>query len=291
MKITRRLLAVSVVALLFLLPAARPAAALTTTYVDYLKQVQPTLHQWWTALESMRGFHFLLEPRTDNTDTANEMAALLGQWWTALEGWRGAHFLIQPSLGAIDTRSEIYQVLNQWEDALEAWRGLNFLQEPPIPPIPTKTGTFELTPRKASVVVGEPFTHTVVWTVPPHRGWRDLETIDVRICSGESPLLLVRWEEPGNTFSIFDPAAGVFSPPALPGTNVTLETEHASLLVAESSAEGSGPEGRTVTLTLTLVAKPSAAGLRCDVEVRATDDLGAQERFRQAGRLSVVDAP
>jgi hypothetical protein len=289
MKIARRVPAMFAIVLALLLPATPPAAALTTTYADYLEQVQPALHQWWNALESMRGFHFLVEPRTDNTDTANEMAALLGQWWNALEAWRGAHFLIQPSLGAIDTRSELYQVLNQWEDALEAWRRLNFLQEPPIPPIPTKTGTFELTPRKASVVVGEPLTYTLVWTVPPHRGWRDLEAIDIRICS-DSPLLLVRWEEPGNTLSVFDPDAGVFSPPVLPGTDTTLETRNASLLLAESSADGSGPEGSTVTLTLTLVLKPSAAGLRCDVEASATDDHGAGERFRQAGKLSVVDA-
>jgi hypothetical protein len=171
-----------------------------------------------------------------------------------------------------------------------AWRALNFLETPPIPPIPTKTGTFELTPHKGSVVVGEAFTYTLVWTVPPHRGWRDLESIDIRICSEDSPLLLVRWEEPGNTFSVFDPDAGVFSPPALPGANVTLETQSASLLLADSFAEGSGPEGRTVALTLTFVVKPSAAGLRCDVEVSATDNRGADERFRQAGKLSVVEA-
>jgi hypothetical protein len=266
--------------------ASAPHAAITT-YSGYLADVQPTLDQWWNALESWQGHHFLLAPLPANTDTGSEMAALLGQWWSALEAKRGFHFLLQPTLGAIDTKAELYQVLSQWQNALEAWRGFHFLLEPPAPPTISKTGTFRLTPRHAAVQVGESFTFELVWTVPDRRGWRDLDTIDIRICGDENPVLSVRWDELSNTFSVFDGEAGQFSTPAVPGSNTTLQGDGAVLLLADSAAEGSGPEGTSVTLTLSLVMTPAAAGRSCAVEAAATDDLGNEEPFKRAGKIDV----
>ncbi|HEV8439566.1 MAG TPA: hypothetical protein VGT40_15870 [Methylomirabilota bacterium] len=53
----------------------------------------------------------------------------------------------------------------------------------------------------------------------------------------------------------------------------------------------SGPQGKDVTLTLAVRFKEQAAGhdqRDCRVEVLATDDLGNEQGFDQAGSLDVV---
>lgn len=291
-KTVRRVLSVCAVILMVCASVPPPARAVSFTYAGYLAEVRPVLHQWWFGLEAWRGGHFLLEPVDTNTANATQLTALLRQWWFALENFSGGHFLIEPVLTGIDSASELYQLLNQWQGGLEGRRGSHFLLEPPVPfvlgTVVTKTGTFDLTPKRATVEAGELLTYTFVWTVPKRRVWRDLDTVDLRICGDDSvPALWVRWDELTNSFRVFDVTLGAFGPPAAPGSAVELETDDATLFLAGSQAEGSGLTGTSVTLTLALAFKSTMAGQVCEVEAAATDDLGHAEELRKAGKVRV----
>jgi hypothetical protein len=291
-KAARRVLTVCLLTVMIGSFAPPPARAVSLTYAGYLADVRPVLHQWWFGLEAWRGGHFLLEPVDTNTANATQLTALLRQWWFALENFAGGHFLIEPVLTGIDTASELYQLLNQWQGGLEGRRGLHFLLEPPVPfvlgTVVTKTGTFDLSPKRATVEAAELLTYTFVWTVPKRRVWRDLDTVDLRICGDEAvPALWVRWDELTNSFRVFDAALGTFGPPAAPGSAVELETDAATLFLAGSQAEGGGLTGTSVTLTLAVAFKATMAGQACEVDAGATDDLGHDEGFKKAGKVRV----
>ena len=152
------------------------------------------------------------------------------------------------------------------------------------------TGKFELSPKRDAVAVGERVRYALIWTVPEPRVWRELDTLYVRICGddGTAPVLLVQWDELSNTFSVLDTATGEFGPPATPGSPGQLETDGATLFLSETAVQGSGPTGRSVTLTLALEFKASAAGRACDVDVAATDDLGHFDEFKKAGKVHIT---
>ena len=63
------------------------------------------------------------------------------------------------------------------------------------------------------------------------------------------------------TLALFDPATNQFSPPAQVGADTVQETSAVKLLVAQSAATDSGPDGVAVILTLTIQFKAPATGL------------------------------
>jgi hypothetical protein len=85
------------------------------------------VRQWWPALESWRGSHFLIEPK--NISQGDQLLAVLQQWWPALESWHGLHFLIGPP-ASYNGADELKSLLQQWHGALESLRGTHFLIYP-----------------------------------------------------------------------------------------------------------------------------------------------------------------
>jgi CSLREA domain-containing protein len=160
------------------------------------------------------------------------------------------------------------------------------------------TGTFAVTPHTTSVAVGQPLVANVAWTVPAPRVWRNLKSIDVRLVStrggddGDAPKVnsntnddnervvafQIHWDEAANTFRLGE-RGQAFSP----GSPNRLENEWASLDLAGALVQGSGPTGRSVTLTLPLTFKSRAAGRTFTIEVAASDDLGHQDGFLAGG--------
>jgi hypothetical protein len=110
----------------------------------------------------------------------------------------------------------------------------------------------------------------------------------LNIRDGANTIISVLFDEASNTFSLWNEAAGRFDNGFAPGSVNSLQTPQATLQLAETSVVGSGPTGPSVTLNLSLSFKPMAAGRTFIVEVAATDDLGTQDGFAQAGTLTVT---
>jgi CSLREA domain-containing protein len=154
---------------------------------------------------------------------------------------------------------------------------------------PFKLGTWSFAPAEASARAGEPVTYRLTWTVPEGRGWRSLDTLQLRFLDDQGTALWLRFQEvagaPG-VFSVVDAKNGNAGPSFAPGSPNRLESEFATLYLAETSVDG--PPGRQVTLTLTLSFKPNAAGRVYDVLVAATDDAGEVQGFHRAGTVAVT---
>jgi hypothetical protein len=147
-------------------------------------------------------------------------------------------------------------------------------------------GVTEGIPPEAIVKVGERFIYGVKWTHPER--WRLLDTVDIRITDDDGDVLYVRFDEPSNTYSLFNPANERFMRPALPGSRTLFETLAVTMDLQGSSVVGTGPEGPSVTLNLGLRFKPKAAGRVFRVEAFATDDFGNQQGFDEAGTIAVL---
>jgi hypothetical protein len=286
------LLAVALLAAAALVLASAPTSRAVTykPYSSYLSEVRPMLTQWEGALEAFQGNNFLVTPDASNTADAPALQGLLSQWFAGLENARGTHFLVTPTTAAIDTTSELHSLLNQWQNALEAWRGSHFLSNPPHPYLTLKppkfTGTFKLQPRAPDVEAGKRHTIEISWTVPKPNNWRDLRTIDLRVCRRDT-LLLVRWKELTNELSLLDPRNGRVLDAGVIGERGGLRAPAAVLSLAKSSVEADGPAARKVALGLNLVFRGSAAGVGCDLSLAASDDLGNRDKFKPAGKIQI----
>lgn len=150
------------------------------------------------------------------------------------------------------------------------------------------TGSFSTDPPEASVVVHETLRYAFTWVVPEPQVWRALRTLDLRIRDDLETILWVQWDEESDTFRLFKEPTGKFGPAKVAGSNAHLATSAAQLLLADTSVVAGGPTALDVTLNLAIKFKSRAAGRTYVVEVAATDDLGNQEEFAQAGTLSVV---
>lgn len=156
------------------------------------------------------------------------------------------------------------------------------------------TGNFTLVPSDASAVVHERLDYLFTWTVPEPGSWHDLQSLELRIRDGTHTVLLIDWDEAANTVSLFNQATGKFGPAFQPGSANVLQSPEATLYLAEMTVQavngvlGTGPTSPSVQLTLPLSFKPSAAGRTFIVEVAASDHLGHQEPFVQAGTLTVT---
>jgi photosystem II stability/assembly factor-like uncharacterized protein len=150
-----------------------------------------------------------------------------------------------------------------------------------------KTGTFQLSPTEAVVNdTDEPLLYSFAWTVPEPLNWHDLQTLDLRIRRGNDILIWVRFDEASRTFALVEDS-GKLGKRVAAGSPQRLQTSWATLHMSETSVVGSGPTGPSVTLNLSLSFKPQAQGLPAIVEVAATDDLGNQDEFVQAGTITV----
>jgi hypothetical protein len=154
--------------------------------------------------------------------------------------------------------------------------------------VPTPVGTFALTPTAAAVAPGERIDYTFTWTVPPPLGWRSLDSLELLFMDDSRTALWLRFEEvsgaPGR-FALVDPKHGKVGPPFAPGRPNRLETDDATVYLADTSVVG--PPGAAVTLHVALGFKPHAAGRTYDVIVRARDDGGTVQGFHRAGSVSV----
>src|SRR5262249_6408424 len=141
-------------------------------------------------------------------------------------------------------------------------------------------GTFDLAPPNATVAVGEHLQYALTWTVPAG-SWRDLQSVELRI-GDDGSALWVRFDEATGTLRLVARTSTRLGPACAPGSPNRLETSHATLYLAGSSVQGSGPAGPSVTLTLDLSLKPQAAGQAFPVEVRATKHDGQVQDFDHA---------
>jgi hypothetical protein len=152
-----------------------------------------------------------------------------------------------------------------------------------------KTGTSLLIPADAVVTVGERLTYAFTWTVPPPLNWHDLKTLDLRIRDGQNIIAWVRFDEASGTFSVFNEATGRFKRGHAAGSPHRLQTQQAKVYLEDTSVEGSGPTGPSVTLNLSLSFKPQAAGRTFLVEVAGSDDEGNEsDFFAEAGTVTVT---
>lgn len=147
-------------------------------------------------------------------------------------------------------------------------------------------GTFRLAPARQAVRPGRTVRLALTWTHPGR--WRDLRTVDLRLSADGLPVADLRFDESSSTFVLAGPYAPRRSGPAKPGTGAVLRTGPVALLLAESRIEGSGPKGKTVTLTLALRFGAAIAGRRIAVEAGATDDDGRRQPFSRAGEIRVL---
>lgn len=178
---------------------------------------------------------------------------------------------------------------------------------------PPAVGTFQISPDRARIPVDQVQLYRVTWTLPVGRVWRDLNTIGLRIRDDERTALWVQWNELDDTFRLCrqsketkphgaagrgeddddDQAALLSGVPrngcghgALAGSPTVLETGSARLHMASTRAQGSGPAGREVTLSLAISFKQRAVGVH-DIELSASDDFGASDAFTRATSVRV----
>jgi len=147
-------------------------------------------------------------------------------------------------------------------------------------------GTFELTPSPAEVVVKERLTYELTWTVPSG-SWQSLDTLILRVRDGAETILQVLWDQQADVFRLYDVSAAKYGPPFAPGSPSKLESNTATLYLADSAVQGAGPDLPAVTLTLSVEFKKQAAGRIYQVEVAASNDLGDATDFIPAGVLTV----
>ncbi len=151
-------------------------------------------------------------------------------------------------------------------------------------------GSGDLTPSEATVAVRERLNYAFSWTVPEGQNWHHLDFLQLRIRDDEDTILSALFDEPSNTFSLFNEATGEFGPAFPAGSPNRLQTPQATLYLADTSVVASGPDSPTVTLNLALSFKPQAAGRTFVVELGATDKDNEgmlPDFFEQAGTLTV----
>jgi hypothetical protein len=140
-------------------------------------------------------------------------------------------------------------------------------------------GTGELTPKTGSSEPGELATFQVTWSVPSGKSWRDLQSLDLQFLNDSGHGLRARFlVDEVSTFALLD-ADGNIVAVGVPGSPGVLESDAGTLDLAQSSFQGTGPTGPSVTVTFAISFK--ASGVRQhgtqlnNAELTATDVAGA----------------
>jgi hypothetical protein len=148
-------------------------------------------------------------------------------------------------------------------------------------------GSAGVTPPAATVGVRERLTYQITWTVPPPLNWHDLASVELRLTDAEGIALWVQFNGTDETLALLNSEGRRVGPAFSPGRRGSLESSNAKVHLHDSSVQGSGPTGRSVTLTLDVSFKHRAAGRSYLVEVLATDRAG-HEQIEVAGTLTVI---
>jgi PKD repeat protein len=134
-------------------------------------------------------------------------------------------------------------------------------------------GIGNLAPQSGSSAVDQAVTFTATWTVPDGKSWRSLQHVDLRLvansANGDSdatPLPIALWARftvgdasgsTPSTFELLDQNENVVGVGDPGGTGV-IETNTAKLYLANSSFQGSGPTGPSVTVNFAVSFKAAA---------------------------------
>jgi YVTN family beta-propeller protein len=151
-----------------------------------------------------------------------------------------------------------------------------------LKPPPPVLGAGQLMAPGGASEVGQPVTFTATWTVPNGTSWRSLQHVDLRLVAkkgdGDDDLLQVADARGGgnnatplpiglwarfnvgdpSTLLLLDDSENVVAGGEL-GSDRVLETSTAKLFLADSSFQGSGPTGPSVTVNFAVSFKPAAA--------------------------------
>jgi hypothetical protein len=154
-------------------------------------------------------------------------------------------------------------------------------------------GAFTLNPATASVTADQPTTLTLTWTHPTH--WRALNRVELQLRHAEEMPLWVRFTEGvtetagmsmTNGLALYN-SDGTLADLGMAGENRLLESDTAVLDLAQSRVQGSGPDGKEVTLTLAVQLKEAAAHQVYSVTLLASSDDGTLQGPTEAGTVSV----
>src|SRR5207249_3020172 len=109
----------------------------------------------------------------------------------------------------------------------------------------------------------------------------------LRIRGSDGVIFSILFDGASQTFALVDEDKDHIGPAFPAGSEARLHNSYAVLHLTDSSVEGSGPTGPTVTLNLSLEFKPHAKGESFVVEVAATDNQGNEDTFTAAGSVIV----
>jgi len=140
-------------------------------------------------------------------------------------------------------------------------------------------------PRDGSVEPGAAIALTLGWTHPER--WRLLNTLDLRLRSGDQVVGWVRFTEAPNTFSAIDPTSQDEGPGFAPHSDAELASGAATISLHDSGWMESGANHEHVDVTWVFAFDDSAAGQIYDVEAAATDDDGFSQPFATIGTLAI----
>ncbi|MBA3534081.1 MAG: CSLREA domain-containing protein [Ardenticatenales bacterium] len=155
-------------------------------------------------------------------------------------------------------------------------------------------GVSQVTPPQAILEPAMATTLVLTWTHPT-ANWRLLDTLDLKLEDGDGPGIWLRFHEARtatvdeSTFSLLNPD-GTVAGTGRGGEARVIEGESATLFLAETRFQGSGPdpEDKSVTLTLRFAPKVTVAGRDFMLGVYLKDDNGVSEGPQIVGQWQVV---
>jgi hypothetical protein len=135
-------------------------------------------------------------------------------------------------------------------------------------------------------------TQQFVTTCSDVDGWRNIATIDFKIAqsngngNGVPVAFWAQFDEANNLIHFYDPDSQTWSD-GTPGSFMVLSSRYAELHLAETSVQGSGPNGRSVNITWSIVFKEAAVMENYKQFLLITDDYGVNTGFDKVGSWSV----
>ena len=145
-------------------------------------------------------------------------------------------------------------------------------------------GQFQLAHRAISTRPGSTALLQLNWVAPRH--WRDLKTIDLQLLDGKRIAGLVRFTNDGSKTGTL----GIGNQAGTPGQNRSLSNGAVTLDLAQSQVRGSGPTGKSVTISFALRFARSLAGRVLKAQLGASDTHGLVQPFLPAATITIARA-